>query len=163
VRIALFYLILFVAQGLLGALFAPAPPPDLFLIAVLTLLHRVTPWQFVLVAYGIGLVQDVSGHGLIGLHAIGLAGAALVAGTIRAQLTQDGLLERSAAVLGAVLGKWLISIVLLLWLGGGTIDWPSVLPQIAWDVPLTILVALLALPLAQTLMARSRTMRKELL
>jgi len=163
VRIAIFYLILVVAQGLLGALFAPAPPPDLFLVAVLTLLHRVPAWQLVLIAYGIGLLQDVSGHGLLGLHAIGLAGAALVAGTIRAQLTQDGPLERSAAVLGAVVGKWLITIVLLLWLGGGTIDWGSIFPQLAWDVLFTILAALLALPLALTLMARSRTMRKELL
>ena len=162
-RIALFYLILLVAQGLLGALFAPLPPPDLFLIAVLTLLHRVSAWQLVLIAYGVGLLQDVSGHGLLGLHAIGLAGAALVAGTIRAQLTQDGPLERSLAVLGAIVGKWMITIVLLLWLGGGRVDWGSVAPQLAWDVPFTILAALLALPLAHTLMARTRKLRKELL
>jgi rod shape-determining protein MreD len=163
VRITLLYLILLVAQGLLGALFAPAPPPDLFLVAVLTLVMRLPTWQLVLVGYAIGLLQDFTGHGVVGLHALALAGGALVAGTVRAQLSQDGPLERSLAVLGGVIGKWLIALVLLRWLSATPLSWGVLLPQLALDSLFTILAALLILPLAATLMSRSRPLRKELL
>ena len=58
-RLVLFYLVLLVPQGFLSALLAPVPAPDLFLLAALTLLWRVQPWQLVLVAYGIGILQDM--------------------------------------------------------------------------------------------------------
>ena len=97
-RLALFYLVLVVAQGFLGALMAPLPPPDLFLIGVLTLLYRLPAWQLVLLGYGAGLVQDLVGHGALGVHALGLAGAALVASTVRLQLSQAGPLQAGFVV-----------------------------------------------------------------
>src|SRR5690606_194101 len=97
-RLVLFYLVLLVSQGFLSALLAPVPAPDLFLLAALTLLWRVQPWQLVLVAYVIGILQDVIGQGVLGMHAMALAGGALAATFVRAQLTNSGALERLLVV-----------------------------------------------------------------
>ena len=60
-RVVLFYLLLIAFQGFLSAVFGTLPAPDLFLVIVLTLSGRLAPWQLVVAAYGIGLVQDVIG------------------------------------------------------------------------------------------------------
>jgi rod shape-determining protein MreD len=104
---------------------------------VLTLLYRLPAWQLVLVGYGAGLLQDVIGHGALGVHALGLAGAALVATTVRAQLSQQGFLERSLAVFAAVAGKWAVIAVLLVWLSGGPARWRGAAVA-ALDVAFTV-------------------------
>ena len=162
-RLALFYLVLIVAQGLLGALLSPVPPPDLFLVGVLTLLYRLPAWQLVLLGYGAGLLQDLIGHGSLGVHALGLAAAALVASTVRAQLSQEGFLERGLAVLAAVAGKWVVIAVLLLWLSGGAYDWGSVAAVAALDAAFTVAAAVGLLPWGFSLLARTKALRKELL
>ena len=162
-RLALFYLVLVVAQGFLGALMAPLPPPDLFLIGVLTLLYRLPAWQLVLLGYGAGLVQDLVGHGALGVHALGLAGAALVASTVRLQLSQEGFLERSLAVLAAAAGKWAVVALLLAWLAEGSVTWISVGAVAALDIAFTVATAVLVLPWGFALLARSKALRKELL
>lgn len=162
-RIAAFYLVLVVGQGLLGAVMAPLPPPDLFLIGVLTLLYRLSAWQLVLLGYGVGLLQDVIGHGSLGVHALGLAGAALVASTVRLQLSQEGLVERATAVLAACAGKWAVVWVLLAWLAGGRASWGSVAAVAALDTAFTVVAAALLLPWGFALLARTKALRKELL
>jgi rod shape-determining protein MreD len=163
VRLVLFYLVLVVAQGFLSALLAPLPGPDLFLIGVLTLLYRLPAWQLVLVGYGAGLLQDVIGHGALGVHALGLAGAALVASAVRAQLSQQGFLERSLAVLAAVAGKWLVIGVLLVWLSGGPVTLAVAAAVAALDVAFTVAAASLLLPWGFALLARTRLLQRELL
>jgi len=163
VRLALFYLLLVLAQGFLSALLAPLPPPDLFLIGVLTLLYRLPAWQLVLVGYGFGLLQDVIGHGALGVHALGLAAAALVATTVRSQLSQQGFLERSLAVLAAVAGKWMVILVLLTWLSGGVTDLSSAAAIAALDVAFTVVAAMALLPWGFALLARTRLLQRELL
>jgi rod shape-determining protein MreD len=160
VRLALFYFVLVVAQGFLSTMMAPLPAPDLFLIGVLTLLYRVAPWQLVLVGYGAGLLQDVIGHGALGVHALGLAGAALVATTVRAQLSQTGFLERSLAVIAAVGGKWLVIAVLLVWLSGGTSTLASVTPVAAIDVAFTVVASALLLPWGYALLAKTAMLKR---
>ena len=162
-RLALFYLLLVVAQGLLGALLAPVPPPDLFLVGVLTLLYRLPAWQLVLLGFGAGLLQDLIGHGSLGVHALGLAAAALVASTVRAQLSQEGFLERGLAVLAAVAGKWAVIAVLLLWLSGGAHAWGAVAAVAALDAAFTVAAAVPLLPWGFALLARTKALRKELL
>ncbi len=159
----MFYLVLVVAQGFAGALMAPVPPPDLFLVAVLTLLYRLPAWQLVLFGYGAGLLQDLIGQGALGVHALGLAGAALVASTVRSLLSQEGFLERGLAVLTAVVGKWAVIAVLLLWLSGGRYEWGSVAAVAAIDAALTVAAAMLLLPWGLALLARTKALRKELL
>ena len=162
-RLVLFYLLLVLGQGFLGALLAPLPPPDLFLIAVLTLLYRLPGWQLVLVGYGFGLLQDVIGHGVLGVHALGLAAAALVATTVRAQLSQQGFLERSLAVLAAVAGKWAVMLVLLVWLSGDGTHLPAAAAVAALDAAFTVVAAMALLPLGFALLARTRALQRELL
>jgi rod shape-determining protein MreD len=163
VRLAAFYLVLLVGQGFLGALLAPVPPPDLFLIAVLTLLYRLPGWQLVLLGYGVGLLQDLAGHGTLGVHALGLAGAALVASTVRSQLTGEGFFERALAVFAAVAAKWLVMGVLLIWLADGAFAWAPVVSVAAVDAALTVVAGLLLLPWGLALLQRSKTLRKEYL
>ena len=155
-RIAAFYLLLVAGQGLLSALFGTLPAPDLFLIALLTLVGRVAPWQLVLIGYGIGLFQDLTGFGMVGMHAIQLAAAALVASIIRFQLTGGGLLERLALVVGSLVGKWLVGVLLLAWLTGVQEDRITLFAVIMSEMVLTTAAALLLLPWADALL-RKRT------
>lgn len=160
-RIALFYLLLFLTQGLLSAAFGTLPAPDLFLIAILTLLGRVAPWQIVLIGYGVGLLQDVVGFGFLGLHAIGLAAAALAAVVVRMQLSASGLLERILIVLGAMTGKWLVAALLLSWLSGVQEVGEALLAVAISETVLTIAVALLILPWADALLKRMKMLGGE--
>lgn len=162
-RVVLFYLLLVAAQGLLSALFGTLPAPDLFLVIVLTLLGRMAPWQFVVAAYGIGLVQDVIGFGDLGVHAIALAGAALVASAVRAQLSGTGLLERLLLIVSAQAGKWVVATALLVWLSGTPEAPATVLAVAVTETVLTVAVALLLLPWADALLDKSQVLRKELL
>lgn len=162
-RAVLFYLFLLAAQGLLSALFGTLPAPDLFLIAALTLLGRLAPWQLVAAAYGIGLVQDLVGFGDLGLHAIALAGAALVATAVRAQLSGGGLLERFLVVLSAQVGKWLVAALLLAWLSGTPESLVTLIAVAVTETVLTVAAALLLLPWAERLLDKSQVLRKELL
>ncbi len=162
-RLALFYVILLAAQGFLGALLGPLPGPDLFLIAVLTLLWRLPPWQLVLAAYGVGLLQDIVGSGDLGLHAIGLAAAVLAASSIRAQLSQSGFFERMLIVLAAMAGKWVVVALLLVWLSGSPESLLGTAAVFAVETTFTVLAAALLLPWAEALIQRTALLRKELL
>ena len=162
-RLALFYLILLSIQGFLGAALSPLPGPDLFLVAVLTLLWRLQPWQLVVAAYGVGLLQDVVGSGNLGLHAIGLAAAALTASSVRAQLSQSGVFERILIVLAALAGKWLVTALLLVWLSGSPESLPRTAAVFAVETVFTIAAAAMVLPWADALIERNTLLRKELL
>jgi rod shape-determining protein MreD len=162
-RLLLFYLVLLVAQGFLSAVLGSWPAPDLFLIAVLTLLRRLRPWQLVAVAYGVGLLQDAIGHGELGLHAFGLAGGALLAALVRAQLSQQGVLERLVVILAGEAGKWLAVGGLLLWLSASPEALLRSLPVTALETVFTVLVGLWLLSVAERLVKRRSVMRKELL
>ncbi|MDZ7800892.1 MAG: hypothetical protein U5K81_08905 [Trueperaceae bacterium] len=162
-RVVAFYLLLLSGQGLLSALFGTLPAPDLFLIMALTLLGRIAPWQLVVAAYGIGLVQDVIGFGALGLHAIALAGAALVASAVRAQLTGTGVLERLLMVLSAQAGKWVVAALLLTWLSGTMQDPAQLLAVAVTETVLTTAFALVLLPWADAIMNKSKMLQKELL
>jgi rod shape-determining protein MreD len=162
-RLAVFYLFLFLVQSFWGAWLAPYPAPDLFLLAVLTLLWRIPAWQLVLVGYGVGLLQDVFGHGNLGLHALGLAGGAMGALIVRSQLSRTSWLERSLAVLAALLGKWLAMAPLIVWQTGSLFALGGLWRVLPLEIILTLLFALWVLPWAEALMERARVLRKELL
>lgn len=163
-RLLLFYLILVLSQGFLSALLAPLPAPDLFLLAMLTLLGRVPAWQLVLLGYGIGLTQDLVGHGVLGLHALGLAGAALAASGLRAQLSGSGFVERLMTLLAAAAGKWVVLGGLLLWLSPVPLAaLEGALPVVPLDLAFTLLAGLWVLPWGDALLERAAVLRKELL
>jgi rod shape-determining protein MreD len=162
-QLALYYLLLLVLQGFLAALIAPLPAPDLFLIAVLTLLWRIQPWQLVLVAYGVGLLQDLVGHGTLGMHGLGLAGGVLLASLVRAQLNQARFFERLLVILSGLLGKWLVFSALLMWLSGSVNPLTEVFRVAPAETVFTVILGLWLLPYAETLMERTTLLRKELL
>ncbi|MEX2534940.1 MAG: hypothetical protein WD273_04990 [Trueperaceae bacterium] len=162
-RLLVFYLLLVVGQGFLSAMLSPLPGPDLFLLAVLTLMGRLAPWQLVAAAYGIGLLQDVIGNGVLGLHAFTLAAAAMAAISVTAQLSQVGFFERLVKLLAALIGKWLAMAGLVVWLSGSSETLTS-LPVVAvFDIGFTVVVGLWLLPWADALFERTAVLRKELL
>lgn len=154
-RFTLFYLALVLAQSFFGVLLAPLPAPDLFLLGVVILVWRLKPWQLVLVAYAVGLVQDIMGHGVLGIHALGLAAAALGAVLVWLQLRQSGLYARTFIVLGAVFAKWLAIIPLLIWQTGQTRAALDVLRIAPLEIVFTLLVALVVLPWGMSLFKRN--------
>lgn len=139
----------------MATLLLPYPAPDLFLLAVMTLLWRVTPWQLVLIAYGIGLLQDMFGHGEWGIHALGLASAALTALFLRAQLSQKGFFARLLLVLVAFLGKWLVIVPLVMWQRGSFTLSPGMGQVMLIEGILTLLSSIVVIPWGEALMERT--------
>jgi len=161
-QLILFYIFLMSLQGFLAVLIEPLPAPDIFLIAALTLLWRLSAWRMVVVAYGIGLIQDLTGHGQLGLHALGLAAGVLVASLVISQISQAGMFERLLVVLAASIGKWFILLLLILWLGRRD-PLSEVLRLAPLEITFTLLISTILLPIADELLERNSFLRKELL
>jgi rod shape-determining protein MreD len=159
-RLFLFYFLLLLIQGFLAALLAPWPAPDLFLLAMLTLIWRLQAWQLVLAGYGIGLLQDVIGHGEWGIHAFGLAGAAMVCSLLRAQLSQRGLFTRSLLFLAAFVGKWLAITPLVMWQTGTVGSLEGILRVIPTELFFTLMASLIVIPWGDALMERTLLVRR---
>jgi rod shape-determining protein MreD len=155
-RLVAFYALLLVAQGFLSAVLSPLPAPDLFLVAVLSLMWRLAPWQLILAAYGIGLLQDVTGHGTLGLHAFGLAGAAMAASFVRAQLSQSGMIEHLVTVLGALAGKWIVMAGMLVWISGSWTSLSSLPAVLLFDSVFTLAAGTWLLGWAEYLISRNK-------
>lgn len=148
-------------QGFWDALLAPLPAPDLFLLGMVVLVWRVPPWQLVLIAYGIGLLQDIIGHGILGLHALGLAAAALGAILVWAQLRQSGIYARTFVVLGALAAKWLAITPLLIWQTGILESALDVLRVAPIEAVLTLLLSFLIFPWGMSLFKPVLLMERE--
>jgi rod shape-determining protein MreD len=149
-------LLLLVLQGILTPLLEPYPAPDLVLLAALLSLERLRLGRAVLLAYGLGMLQDLTGSGVLGFHALGLAGGVFCAGwvTTRGNGTWGA---RALALVAATLGKWLVLTLLLGYLG----DLPP-LPSILGEGGRELLATLAALSLLHPLLnvaTRSRTRR----
>ena len=162
-RLAAFYLLLLVFQGLLTAVMAPLPTPDLFLIAVLTLLPRMNPWQLVLAAYGVGLLQDLSGHGVVGMHALALAGGAMAATAVTRLLSQSGVMERIIVLLAGLTGKWLVMAGMLVWLTGSWSSLATLPATLLFDSVFTLAVGVWLLGLAENLQPSPKGLSREVL
>jgi rod shape-determining protein MreD len=159
-RLFFFYVLLLLIQGFLGTLLAPLAAPDLFLLAMMTLIWRFQAWQLVLAAYGIGLLQDVMGHGEWGIHAFGLAGAAMAASLLKAQLSQRGTFTRSLLFLAAFVGKWLAITPLLLWQTGTLGSLEGILRVMPVELFFTLLASLVIIPWGDALMERTLLVRR---
>jgi rod shape-determining protein MreD len=159
-RLFFFYFLLLLIQGFLGTLLAPWPGPDLFLLALMTLIWRFQAWHLVLAGYGIGLLQDIIGHGEWGVHAFGLAGAALVTSLVKAQLSQRGLFTRSLLFLAAFAGKWLAITPLVLWQTGTMNSLEGILQVMPIELFFTLLAGLIVIPWGDALMERTLLVRR---
>lgn len=138
---ALLYLLLII--GLQGALYRLLPgfvsPPDLFLLTAVALAWRLRPVPALLAAYGVGLLQDVLGHGLIGFHAAGAAGGVLLLLGVQRFIQGGGAFQTLLAVTTATAGQWLAFLILTYWLRSGLVTVSS----LTTVLPITLLGTLL--------------------
>ncbi len=95
-------------SGLLAALWPQgAMAPDLFLVLALGYAARRPFYLGLPAAFSLGLLQDLLGYGLLGLHAVGLTLAAYAYYAASRRLAPEGHLPLLFAFLWAFLAKWL--------------------------------------------------------
>ena len=125
-RPAVYLVLLIAAQGLLSRLAdaAAIAAPDLFLLTGAGLAWRVRPAWALVAAYLVGLLQDVLGGGMLGLHAAGVAGGALLVLVVRRYFSNSGPVQGLLTVLAAVLGEWLAFLALTYWLRSDLVTVP---------------------------------------
>lgn len=134
----------FLIWGLQGALYVLVPtltPPDLFLLATLTLASRVRPMWALALGYIIGLLQDAIGAGAFGFHAAGLAAAVIVGYAVRRFLSIETSFNQSLVVLTAMFAKWFIFIALNYWTRKGFITGDSITKVMIPEIITTLIVA----------------------
>lgn len=153
-RLLLFYLILLSFQGFIGAVLAPLPTPDFFLLIALTPIRRLKAWQMVLIAYAVGLLQDLIGHGIFGLHAFALAAGIFMALLIKGQFSQ-GLLSQFILIITALFGKWLAMLAIIYWLNPGLESLQGIQVIVPYEVFFTILVGIFILPWSESLVQKA--------
>jgi len=152
-RLFLFYLILLSFQGFAGALFAPLPGPDFFLLIALTPIRRLKAWQMVLIAYGVGLLQDLIGNGIFGLHAFALAVGIFMALLIKGQFSH-GFLSQVLLIIAALFGKWLAMLAIIYWLNPRIESLQSIQSILPYEVFFTLLLGVFILPWSESLMQK---------
>ncbi|GAA5502914.1 hypothetical protein Dxin01_02661 [Deinococcus xinjiangensis] len=136
---------LLVAQSLLSRLLLPlgVPPPDLFLLTGLLLTRRLSRGSALLAAYGVGLLQDILGAGVLGLHAAGVAGGVLLVLLTRRIMPPSALGQTLFQVAAALLGQWLTFMFLTYWLRTGLVT----VDTLTRVLPLSFVTTLLIAPL----------------
>ncbi|SDE54570.1 rod shape-determining protein MreD [Thermus arciformis] len=103
--------------GLLSALWPQgAMAPDLFLVLALGYAARRPFYLGLPVAFALGLLQDLLGYGLLGLHAVGLVLAAYAFYAASRRLAPEGYLPLLSAFLWAFFAKWLGYFLVAYWL-----------------------------------------------
>jgi len=149
-RVLLYILLIIAIQGALTRLIPPSvttsvSPPDLFLLTAVALAFRLRPAYALLIAYGIGFLQDILGHGLLGLHAAGTAGGVLLLLGLRKFLSDQGPLQMIVSVTTAVAGQWLTFLILTYWLRNGLVT----VMTLQTVLPSVLVLTLLAAPLME--------------
>ena len=141
-RAVAFALVIFGLQSALGVLLpSNFAPPDLFLLAALTASARLSPVAGLGLGFGVGLLRDVFGAGLIGLHASGIAAGVYAAFGVRRVLSGESSLNHAVAVFVAELAKWLVFIVMGYWTRQPFLSSQTWLFTIVPDMAFTLLVA----------------------
>ena len=147
-RILLYLLLIVGVQGALTRLLPEkVSPPDLFLLTGVALALRLRPLPALMAGYGIGLVQDILGHGLIGLHAAGVAAGVLFVLGLRKFLSDRGLLQTVVTVTAAVAGQWLAYLAITYWLRGGLVT----VTTVSTVLPVVLVLTLASAPLLERL------------
>lgn len=119
-RAVAFVLIVLALQSALGVLLPSGfTQPDVFLLTALTISARVRPQVALWMAFGIGLLQDVLGQGLIGFHGAGIAAGVFASFFVRRFLSAETNLNHATAVLVAEVAKWLVFVILAYWTRSG--------------------------------------------
>ncbi|PNY82555.1 Rod shape-determining protein MreD [Deinococcus koreensis] len=135
--------LLIALQGLLTRLADAAglPAPDLFLLTGAGLAWRMRPAWALVAAYGVGLGQDVLGGGMIGLHAAGIAGGALLVLLVRRYFANSGPVQGLLTVVMAVVGQWLAFLLITYWLRSELVTVELLIRTVPPALLLTLLVS----------------------
>ncbi|GGJ63877.1 Rod shape-determining protein MreD [Deinococcus aquiradiocola] len=141
-RAIVYFVLLIGLQGAVTSLLTRVgvTPPDLFLLTGVAYALRLRALPAVLAGYGVGLLQDVLGHGLLGLHAAGVGAGVLVLVGLRRFITDSGVFQSILTVVGAILGQWAAFLILTYWLRGGLVTVDSLVHVLPWELGLTLLV-----------------------
>ena len=142
-RAVLYFVLLIGLQGALSSLLTGngITPPNLFLLTGAAYALRLRALPALLAGYGVGLLQDVLGHGLLGLHAAGVAGGVLLLTGLRRFITDSGVFQSILMVGGGVLGQWAAFLILTYWLRGGLVTVDALKHVLPWELLLTLLVS----------------------
>ncbi len=142
IRGVVYFLLLIGLQGALSSLLTRVgvTPPDLFLLTGMALALRMRALPALLAGYTVGLLQDVLGHGLLGLHAAGVAGGVLVLVGLRRFITDSGVFQSILTVISAILGQWAAFLILTYWLRGGLVTVDALTHVLPWEAGLSLLV-----------------------
>jgi rod shape-determining protein MreD len=140
-RPALFFILMLMLQSILPVLLPPAfAVPDVFLLVALTLAARTNPAYGLLVGYGIGMVRDIFGAGLLGWHAAGLATAVLAGNQVRSWLSSENNLNNAVSVAVAEVAKWAMFVVLNYWTRQGLLNDQSLVTVFLPELAATLLL-----------------------
>jgi rod shape-determining protein MreD len=140
-KAAAFALLIFGLQSALGVLLpSNFAPPDLFLLAALAVSARLPPLAGLALGYGVGLLRDLAGVGMVGLHAAGIAAGMYASFGVRRVLSGESGFNHALEVLVASLGKWLVFIMIGLWTRQPFLTRETWLFTLIPDIALTLLV-----------------------
>jgi rod shape-determining protein MreD len=141
-RQIVFVLVMIGVQGLFGVVLPTSvSPPDLFLLVALNLSARVPLFWGLVVGYGIGLLQDILGAGMLGFHAAGLMTGVLVSSVARRGLNAEPNINNATAALLAMMAKWFVFIALNYWTRQNAITVETLLYRFLPEVVMTLLVS----------------------
>jgi len=150
VLLTLFSLIL---QSLISGLLPDwLSPPDLWFLLAIVLASRSNPYAGLAIAFGLGLLQDLTSAGYLGFHALGLVTAAYAFYGLRGWLHWEEPAARMVILLLSFIAKWGGYLILVYWMRY------SALPPSTWlgvflpELILTMLLAPAYLYLAEALL-----------
>ncbi len=116
-------------------------PPDLWFLLAVVLASRQNPYAGLAVAFGLGLLQDLSSAGYPGFHALGLVSAAYAFYGLRGWLHWEEPAARMVILALAFLAKWGGYLILVYWMRYTTLPASTWVQVFAPELLLTLLLA----------------------
>lgn len=164
IRRIIFVLVILGLQGAMGAVLPEyISPPDLFLLVALHIATRVPFFWALCIGYGIGLLQDVLGVGLLGFHAAGILAGVFVSSFVRRGLSAETSLNHALAAFVALLAKWLVFIALNYWTRQGLITFETLLYRFLPEVIVTLAIGPIVFAFANWSFGRNNANDEQLL
>jgi len=150
-----FLLILFslILQSLVSGLMPDwLSPPDFWFLLAIVLASRHNPYAGLAIAFGLGLLQDLTSAGYLGFHALGLVTAAYAFYGLRGWLHWEEPAARMVILFLAFIAKWGGYLILVYWMRYTTLPPSTWLGVFLPELVLTMLLAPPYLYLAEALL-----------
>jgi rod shape-determining protein MreD len=142
-RTALLILLTFILQGLVSGLFVtPLVPPDLPYLAALGIAASSSSYAGLVLAFGMGLIQDLLSGGQLGLHGVALLFASYAFYRLTRSFHWDEAAGAALIYLGTFLAKWSGYLLMVYWLRSSSLNWTGILSVMGLELILTGLFAI---------------------